>query len=85
MFEQERDYCKGMILGAYRYAQESESEFKDRYEDIPIEGAGYFLDEWRKREANQSALTAMDDFIQERCPVWAKYLVKKQTHYSSRI
>ena len=68
MVVQERLYCMGIVLGAYRYVQESKS-------DVPIECAGGLLDTWRKRTPDTSSLGAMDDFIELRCPKWAQYLI----------
>jgi hypothetical protein len=76
MPEQETIYCMGVILGIYRYEHESKSEFREWCEDVPIECAGYLLDTWRKRNKGTAAARAMNEFIQSRCPKWAKYLVK---------
>ena len=78
MGEQERDYCMGVVLGTYRYVQESDSEFKDWCEDIPDNCAGDLLDRWRKRTADPLSHVAMDEFIRERCPTWAKYLTREK-------
>ena len=76
MDKQEQEYCMGVILGTYRYDRESKSEFKDWCADIPIECAGDMLDEWRKVNRDDAATTAMDAFIRERCPGWAKHLIR---------
>jgi hypothetical protein len=76
MTKQEHAYCKGVILGIYRYEQESKSEFRDWSIDIPVDCAGSLLDEWRERCQNSRSKAAMDDFIRERCPKWAKYLIR---------
>ena len=78
MAEQEATYCMGVILGIYRYEHESKSEFREWCEDVPIECAGYLLDLWRKRNKRTAAARAMDEFIQNRCPKWAKYLIPKR-------
>lgn len=75
MARQEQDCCMGIILGTYRYEKESKSEFKDWCTDIPIECAGGMLDDWRKRNRNAAAITAMDEFIRQRCPDWAKHMI----------
>ncbi len=77
MADQERDYCMAVVLGAYRYEEESESEFKDWCEDMPIECAAGLLDAWRKRTTDRKYRAAMDRFIRQRCPKWAKYLIRK--------
>jgi len=77
MGEQERNYCMGILLGAYRYVQESDSEFKEWCEDIPISCTGGMLDGWRKRVTDSSSHAAMDAFIEKRCPAWARYLIRK--------
>jgi hypothetical protein len=74
MPEQEAAYCKGVILGIYRYEQESKSEFKEWAQDIPDECAGYLLETWRERNPEQAGIDAMHTFIRERCPKWAKWL-----------
>ena len=66
-----------MILGIYRYEHESKSEFREWCVDVPIECAGYLLDTWRKRHQDTAYAGAMDEFIERRCPKWAKYLARK--------
>jgi hypothetical protein len=78
MAEQETTYSMGVILGIYRYEHESKSEFRKWCEDVPIECAGYLLDKWRKRNQGIAPAQAMDEFIQHRCPTWAKYLIRKR-------
>ena len=70
MLEQEREYCMGVVLGAYRYEQESTSEFKDWCQDAPLSYVGNLLDAWRKKAADPSAKAAMAEFIRQRCPGW---------------
>ena len=77
MAEQERDYCMGVVLGTYRYEQESKSEFKDWCEDMPLECAGCLLDTWRERVLDASFPAVMDEFVGQRCPRWAEYLIRK--------
>jgi len=74
MLAQEREYCMGVVLGAYRYEQESRSEFKDWCQDAPLSYVGILLDAWRKRTADPSAKAAMDEFIRLRCPGWEREL-----------
>jgi len=76
MREQERDYCAGVILGLYRYEKESKSAFRDWSEDLPLDSAGWLLDEWRKRNTDEAVRHTMDAFFWERCPKWAKDLVR---------
>jgi hypothetical protein len=78
MAAQETTYCKGVILGIYRYEHESKSEFRKWCEDVPLECAGYLLDIWRERNKSTAAGQAMNEFIQSRCPKWAKYLIRKR-------
>ena len=78
MAEVEATYCKGVILGIYRYQHESKSEFRDWAADIPIECAGSLLSDWRERSRNSNSARAMDEFIRERCPKWAKQLLRKK-------
>jgi hypothetical protein len=78
MPEQETTYCMGVILGIYRYENESKSEFREWCVDDPIECAGYLLDTWRERHQDTASAEAMDEFIERRCPKWAKCLARKQ-------
>jgi hypothetical protein len=78
MAEEEATYCVGVILGIYRYEQESKSEFREWAEDVPIECAGYLLDKWRKRKQGTPSAQAMNEFIQHRCPKWARFLLPKR-------
>jgi hypothetical protein len=76
MAQQERETCMGVILGIYRYEKESDSEFKDWCTDIPAGFASGVLDDWRRRNRASSARTAMDEFILQRCPDWAKTMIR---------
>ena len=78
MAEQDTTYCMGVILGIYRYEDESKSEFRKWCVDVPLECAGYLLDTWRERHQDTASAETMDEFIQRRCPKWAKYLVRKR-------
>jgi hypothetical protein len=69
-------HCKGVIVGIYRYQHESKSEFLNWAVDLPIESAGALLDDWRKKCKDSKSIEAMDEFIVDRCPHWAKYLVR---------
>ena len=74
MPEQEAVYCMGVIFGIYRYEREAKSEFREWCEDIPVECAGFLLEEWRTRNREMASVGAMDEFIDEHCPEWAKWL-----------
>jgi hypothetical protein len=74
MLERERESCQGVVLGAYRYEQESTSAFKDWCQEAHLSCAGNLLDAWRKRTADPSAKAAMDEFIRQRCPGWEREL-----------
>ncbi len=76
MAMQEQLYCMGVVLGAYRYDQDSESEFKDWCVDIPLEYAAGILGDWRKRTTDKAAISAVNDMIKLHCPKWAKYLIR---------
>jgi hypothetical protein len=69
-------YCMGVILGIYRYEHESKSEFRQWSVDIPIECAGDLLTQWRERRQDSASTTAMDEFIGDRCPNWARYFLQ---------
>jgi hypothetical protein len=74
--KEETVQCMGTILGLYRYEQESRSEFREWSVDIPVECAGDLLAQWRKRRRDSASSTAMDEFIQDRCPNWAGSLLR---------
>lgn len=75
MTEGEATHCRGVILGIYRYENESVSEFREWAVDIPIECAGALLTKWRERGQDSISAAAMDEFIRDRCPKWAGYLL----------
>ena len=74
MSESEKLYCMGVILGIYRYEQESQTEFSEWCVDVPGESAYVLLEDWQKRSTSQSARQAMTDFIHQRCPKWSRHL-----------
>jgi len=74
MAEQEAAYCKGVLLGIYRFEHEAESDVKQLAEEIPAECAGNLLEEWHERNPEQAGIDAMYAFIRERCPEWADWL-----------
>jgi hypothetical protein len=76
MTEEEATYCKGVILGIYRYQHESKSEFREWSVDIPIECAGVLLTKWRERGQDSISDAAMDEFIRDRCPNWARHFLR---------
>ena len=76
MTEEEAIYCRGVILGIYRYEHESKSEFREWAADIAIECAGALLTEWRERGQDPTFAAAMDEFIRDRCPNWADSLLR---------
>lgn len=73
MTEEETTYCRGVILGIYRYMHESKSEFREWAADVPIDCAGALLTEWRERGQDSNSVAAMDEFIRVRCPNWVRY------------
>ena len=78
MFPQAQTYCMGVLLGIYRFDQESKSEFREWAVDIPLECFGYLLDEWRKGCESSTAGTEMDEFVKNSCPNWAKYIFRDE-------
>jgi hypothetical protein len=78
MTEQETTYCRGVILGIYRYEHESKSEFRQWAVDIPIESAGALLTKWRERGQDSISVAAMNEFIQHRCPNWARHFFRTE-------
>lgn len=76
MTAEEATYCRGVILGIYRYMHESKSEFREWAVDIPIDCAGALLTRWRERGQDSNSVAAMDEFIRVRCPNWARYSLR---------
>jgi hypothetical protein len=74
MIEEEATYCKGIVLGIYRFEQESKAEIKGIAEDLPAEYAGTLLDEWRKRNPDKAGVAVMEAFVREQCPKWAAWV-----------
>jgi hypothetical protein len=74
MTAQEATYCQAVVLGIYRFAQESQAEIKGLALDLPTEYAGSLLDDWRKRNPDKAGVAAMEVFVRERCPKWAGWV-----------
>ncbi len=74
MGEQEATYCMAVILGIYRFAHDSKSEFKQLADDAPVEFARNLLADWRARKPPQATIEATEAFMRERCPKWASWL-----------
>jgi hypothetical protein len=74
MIKQEATYCMAVVLGIYRFEQESLSEIKELAEDLPAECAARLLDEWQGRNPDKAGVDAMNAFVRERCPKWAVWL-----------
>jgi hypothetical protein len=72
MPEQETTCCLGVVLGIYRYEQESTSEFKDWAGDTPGECADYVMVKWKERHQGTAYQHAMYSVLRERCPEWAE-------------
>ena len=71
LIPQEATYCMGVLLGIYRFEQESDAEIKGLAADLPAEYAGTLLDDWRKRNPDKAGVAEMEAFVRERCPKWA--------------
>ena len=72
MLDEESTYCRAVILGAYRYAQDAGSEMAGWPVDIVIRCADRLLGQWRQRNGDQSRVKAMQDFMRRHCPAWAQ-------------
>jgi len=68
MTAEEARYCQAVVLGIYRFGEESEAEIKALAADLPLEYAVSLLDGWRRRNPDKAAVAAMDAFLKERCP-----------------
>ncbi len=64
-------YCMGVLKGIYKYDQESESDFKDRAADVPVECYSYLLDDWKKRSTSNKDIEEMNSFLKKECSRWA--------------
>lgn len=72
LFEEATLYCKGVLKGLYTYEFESNSEFKDWAQDVPVECFGYLLGVWKKSISSVVLLGDMELFLKEECANWAK-------------
>lgn len=75
MPDEEATYCRGVILGIYRFEHETASEFHEWAVDMPLECADALLTEWRQRGHDSISDATMDGFIRDRCPTWAGRLL----------
>jgi hypothetical protein len=74
MTAEEATYCRGVVLGIYRFEQESSSEIKALAADLPAEYAATLLEDWRKRNPDKAGIAAMEAFVREKCPKWAAWI-----------
>jgi hypothetical protein len=65
---------QGILLGLYRFAHESQSEFKDWAVDIPQELFAIIQNKWVKRFDNPSHKEKINEFCREMCPNWTNLL-----------
>jgi hypothetical protein len=77
MLDEESTYCRAVILGAYRYAQDAGSELAGWPVDLVTECASLLLGQWRQRNG-ESRVKAMQDFIRRHCPAWAQLMERSQ-------
>jgi hypothetical protein len=71
LIEEEATYCKAVLLGIYRFEQESKAEIKQLAVDLPAEYAGTLMEDWQKRNPDKAGVAAMETFVREKCPKWA--------------
>jgi hypothetical protein len=71
MTGEEAAYCKAVLLGIYRFTQESGAQIKELAADLAADYAGTLVDDWRKRNPDKAGMAAMEAFVRERCPKWA--------------
>jgi hypothetical protein len=74
MADQEASYCMGVMLGCYRFEQESKSEFRQWSVDILCDIPHLLVKKWQKRTRQKARINTMRKFVRERCPQWAKWL-----------
>ncbi len=63
-------YCRGIILGLYRFVHESHSEFTDWCIDLPGSWADSVFDEWKRSKDSEEGIPGMTEFFEHRCPDW---------------
>jgi hypothetical protein len=72
MTAEEATYCQAVVLGIYRFQQESQAEIKNLAMDLPAEYASTLLDDWRKRNPDKAGVAAMEAFVRAKCSKWAE-------------
>ena len=85
MTDEEGMYCRGVILGIYRFEHETESEFLECAADMPLECAGALLTTWRKRGRDTASTATMDGFIRDHCPNWVRQLLGTKVQASMQV
>ncbi|MCF6314110.1 MAG: hypothetical protein L3J39_16805 [Verrucomicrobiales bacterium] len=66
------EYCKGVLLGIYRYEKGAKSEFKDWSEDLPRECFQFQLKTWRGLESESGRHVQMAAFLEKNCNDWSE-------------
>jgi len=70
--EDSMKYTMGVLLGIYRFEEESKSEFKDWAVDAPGEFFRRIYNDWKKGCRNKRSLRKMETFIEDKCPGWLR-------------
>jgi len=76
MFQEAKIYCMGVLKGIYRYDQESKSNSKGWFVDIPEECFGNLLEKWKKRIMGPPDLKELNDFLKTECSRWFSWALK---------
>ena len=75
MNEQANRMCRGLLLGLYRFDDESTNEFKDWAGDAPTVLAEEVVRIWRDGRPSKADVEALRTFIEEALAGWCKRLV----------
>ena len=70
MRREAQQLCRGLLLGLYRFDQESDSEFKDWAPDAMPAFSQDVLEAWKRDQPDQAERQKMETFLAERLNRW---------------
>ena len=73
MGDEAMSFCKGLLLGLYRFEYKCKTEFREWAPDYASSYAEEVLGKWQPKRVSQEALDEMNAFIQKQLPKWQRF------------
>ena len=72
MGDESMSFCKGLLLGLYKFEYKCKTEFREWAPDYASSYAEEVLGKWQTKCVSQEALDEMNAFIQKQLPKWQR-------------